>query len=80
MGSRYHLTISCPHCSTLNEDVYFAPTSGLGSHGCRGCGKKFWIGDDLDGHKKPVNVDMRKHSMWGNDFTKMTNCPAIQKL
>lgn len=80
MGARYHLTISCPHCKKVNEDVYFAPTCDLGSHVCCSCGERFWIGDDFKGYEEPVEIDMRKHSMWGKDYTKKTHLPAIQKL
>lgn len=80
MGNRYHLTVKCPRCNWLNNGVYFAPTSNLGSHICSNCTERFWIGDDFKGHKEPVEVDMRKHSIWGDDFTKRTGAPAIQKL
>lgn len=80
MGTRYHLTVKCPHCETKNEDVYFAPTSGIGSHNCVECQKRFWIGDDFSGHKEPIEIDMRKHSTWGGDFTEKTGAPAIQTL
>jgi len=80
MGTRYQLNVVCPHCGKRNKDVYFAPTSGMGSHECKRCDQRFWIGDDFKGHKEPVDVDMRKHSTWGDQFTKMTKLPAIQKL
>ena len=80
MGTRYHLTLDCPHCGESNEDVYFAPTCEIGSHWCVECRERFWIGDDLAGHKEPVQVDMRKHSTWGEDWTEKTGAAALQFL
>ena len=80
MGTRYHLTVKCPHCETKNEDVYFAPTCGMGSHSCNACRERFWIGDDFAGHKESVEIDMRKHSTHGEKWTEKTGTPAIQTL
>ena len=79
MGTRYHLTLNCPRCKTINS-VYFAPTCGMGTHLCIGCGEKFWIGDDLTAHKEPVQVDMRKHSTWGDEWEEKVGAPALQTL
>lgn len=80
MGDRYHLTVTCPHCDTVNDGVYFAPTCEIGSDHCKTCSKKFWIGDDYLAHKEPVDIDMRKHSIWGDQFKEKTGSEPIQKL
>lgn len=80
MGTRYYLTVNCPHCKSKNKNVYFVPTSGMGSHKCTTCQKRFWIGDDFSGHKEPPKIDMRKHSTWGEDWTERTGIPAFQTL
>ena len=82
MGTRYYLTLTCPHCGTFNNEVYFAPTSGFGSHSCLNikCKKRFWIGDDLLAYPKPVEIDMRKHSTWGNEYEEKTGGKPIQIL
>ena len=38
MGYRYFLTITCPECGKIDNDVYYAPTCGVVMHGCTGCG------------------------------------------
>ncbi len=80
MGTRYHLTLKCPYCEIKNEDVYFAPTCGMVSHKCTACQKRFWIGDDFSGHKEPTEIDMRKHSSFGEDWTEKTGIPALQTI
>ncbi len=37
MGDRYFITVECPHCSKINEDVYYAPTCGITTFECT-CG------------------------------------------
>lgn len=68
MGTRYFLTVVCPNCGQNNEDVYFAPTCDMVSSRCQECKEIFYIGDDMQGHKSPQPIDMRKHSMWGDDY------------
>ena len=80
MGARYFLSVHCPQCDKVNEDVYFAPTSGLNTHLCTGCDKVFWIGDDFRAHRGAVEIDMRRHSTWGDEFENKTGSPAIQTL
>lgn len=44
MGDRYILTLTCPYCNQLNDDVYYAKSSGAMDHRCEKCGKVFDIG------------------------------------
>ena len=37
MGSRYILTVTCPECGAVDDDVFYAPTSGFLDWKCR-CG------------------------------------------
>ena len=37
MGDRYEINIVCPKCSTIDKDVYYAPTSGFIKHKCTSC-------------------------------------------
>lgn len=34
MGDRYILTVTCPQCGVLDDDVYYAPTCGFTEHKC----------------------------------------------
>lgn len=38
VGDRYFLTVKCPSCDIVDENVYYAPTCGFVSHVCSGCG------------------------------------------
>ena len=38
MGDRYFLTVVCPECKAVNEDVYYAPTCDFLTHTCESCG------------------------------------------
>lgn len=38
MGDRYILTVTCPQCGRVDDDVYFAPTCGFTEHTCA-CGQ-----------------------------------------
>lgn len=40
MGDRYFLTVKCPSCDTIDEDVYYAPTCDFVSHTCSKCGAR----------------------------------------
>ena len=40
MGDRYFLTIECPKCKAVDNDVYYAPTCGFKTWRCPKCGKK----------------------------------------
>ena len=37
MGTRYILTVACPNCGHVDDDVYYAPTCGFVEYQCR-CG------------------------------------------
>lgn len=37
MGDRYILTVKCPRCGIVDNDVYYAPTCGFTDHICE-CG------------------------------------------
>ncbi len=37
MGDRFFLQITCPECSALDDDVYYAPTCGFINWRCE-CG------------------------------------------
>jgi len=39
MGDRYLLTVECPKCRNIEKEVYFAPTCGIKTWTCLGCGK-----------------------------------------
>ena len=34
MGDRYVLTVKCPECGRVADDVWYAPTSGATEHRC----------------------------------------------
>ena len=40
MGDRYFITVKCPDCGHVEEDVYYAPTCGFVDWDCTKCGKK----------------------------------------
>lgn len=40
MGDRYFISVICPKCSTVEDDVYYAPTCGFTEWECPGCGVK----------------------------------------
>lgn len=37
MGTRYFLTVTCPECGCVDDNVYYAPTCGFTEHTCN-CG------------------------------------------
>ncbi len=37
MGDRYILSMRCPKCGGLNEDIYYAPTCGFETFKCKNC-------------------------------------------
>lgn len=37
MGTRYVISVICPHCGDISDDVYYAPTCGFASHVCPEC-------------------------------------------
>ena len=37
MGNRYFITVQCPHCPTIENDVYYAPTCGFVDWNCPDC-------------------------------------------
>ena len=37
MGDRYELSLRCAYCGELNEDVYYAPSSGFETFRCNRC-------------------------------------------
>jgi len=38
MGDRYILSLDCPNCNHVDDDVYFAPTCGFVDWKCPQCG------------------------------------------
>ena len=38
MGDRFILTIVCPKCNHMDDDVYYAPTCGFVDWKCPKCG------------------------------------------
>jgi hypothetical protein len=34
MGDRYILTVTCPKCGRVDDDVFYAPTCGFVEHKC----------------------------------------------
>jgi len=38
MGTRYILSVICPACGCVAEDVYYAPTCDFVNHTCCACG------------------------------------------
>jgi len=38
MGDRYILSLDCPNCNHVDDDVYFAPTCGFIEWECPECG------------------------------------------
>lgn len=43
MGDRYELSLRCGGCGELDDDVYFAPSSGFLDFTCKKCKKINWI-------------------------------------
>lgn len=43
MGTRYFMTLPCPHCQEINYDVYYAPTCDSTTWQCKYCHNKFDI-------------------------------------
>ena len=39
MGTRYILTVTCPECGFVDNDVYFAPTCGMTDWKCPECSR-----------------------------------------
>lgn len=77
MGTRYEFEDNCPHCGAENN-IYFAPTCGFFSQECHFCKERFWIGDNLTLYMKPIQIDMRLHSTWGDRFEEKTGIPNLQ--
>lgn len=40
MGDRFFLQLDCAYCKELNDDVYFAESSGVTTFTCEHCKKK----------------------------------------
>jgi len=38
MGDRYIITLVCPGCGVIDDDVYYAPTCGFVKWQCSECG------------------------------------------
>ncbi len=38
MGDRYHFTVTCPKCSFVDDDAYYAPSCGFTKWQCHKCG------------------------------------------
>jgi endogenous inhibitor of DNA gyrase (YacG/DUF329 family) len=38
MGDRYFLTVKCPKCGQVDNEVYYAPTCDFTTHKCK-CGQ-----------------------------------------
>lgn len=43
MGASYTIKIRCANCEFLEEDVYYAPSSGSMSFTCSKCKKLNWV-------------------------------------
>ena len=43
MGIRYWLTLQCPLCGDINNDIYYAPTCDFLTHKCDHCCEEFDI-------------------------------------
>jgi len=37
MGDRFFLSVQCPRCSHIEDDVYYAPTCGITEWNCPKC-------------------------------------------
>ena len=37
MGDRYLITVVCPHCDAIENNIYFAPTCGFTHYVCPKC-------------------------------------------
>jgi len=37
MGTRYFITVKCPRCGAVEDDVYYAPTCGFVDWNCPKC-------------------------------------------
>jgi len=45
MGDRYVLTLTCPGCGAVDDEVYYAPTCGFVEHRCPVCGRVTDLGE-----------------------------------
>lgn len=43
MGDRFSIDIKCANCEVINNDVYYAESSGYMSFICKECKKINWI-------------------------------------
>ena len=51
MGDRYYLSVICPYCGQMNNDVFYAPTSMMLDAKCAACKKRFFIAADFSAVK-----------------------------
>ena len=58
MGARWHLILRCAHCGKINDDVYYAPSSGFLNFTCEHCGKISGIEENFYAVKKPNLEEM----------------------
>jgi hypothetical protein len=47
MGDRYLLTLRCPYCDEINEDIWYAPTCNSMTSTCDYCNETFFIDEKL---------------------------------
>ena len=59
MGDRYIITVTCPDCGFIDDDVYYAPTCGFVDWECPKCNKKVDL-EKLTGitYEDASNADM----------------------
>lgn len=47
MGDRFYLILNCAYCSTVNKDVYYAPTCDFYDFKCQKCNRTNFITADF---------------------------------
>ena len=84
MGDRYIITVICPTCETVNEDVYYAPTCDFVTHRCSGCGARIdLVKYTRISYRDASNVDLIEEitlSMEGVEMDRREAREKIEKL
>lgn len=60
MGDRYTLSLKCAACGEVNEDCYYAPSSGFMDFKCGKCGKINWIETGFHAVKVENEAELKK--------------------
>jgi len=64
MGDRYFLTVICPKCKFIEEDVYYAPTCGFTKWKCPICKHKIDLEKYTGITKKDASNKEKLEKIW----------------